>query len=151
STRRLRHPSLNRILSDDGRPSTNTYSDDQSCVIPLNVFDHDNYINDPPPSYHDVQNTRTNVSSPRYTTQPPVQSFDLNYVGSLNNYSTHSSLTSPVDEPPPSYDDYVAIHRSKLLRVHNNLLTNRPNDHFYTAMPADATEIARDSQTTFVS
>ncbi|CAH1737090.1 unnamed protein product [Aphis gossypii] len=150
STRR-RHPSLNRILSDDGRPSTNIYSDDQSCVIPLNVFDHNNYINDPPPSYHDVQNTRTNVSSLRYTAQLPVQSFDLNHADSLNNYSARSSLTSPVDEPPPSYDDFMAIHRSKLSRVHNNLLTNRPNDHLYTAMPSDVTEIARDSQTTLVS
>uniref|UniRef100_A0A2S2P6Q1 Uncharacterized protein n=1 Tax=Schizaphis graminum TaxID=13262 RepID=A0A2S2P6Q1_SCHGA len=144
STRRI-HPSLNQMLSDDGLP--NTYSDDRSCVVPLNVSEY----NDPPPSYHDVQNTRTNHSSLRYSTRPPVQSFDLNHDGSYNNYNANLFLTSPVDdEPPPSYDDYMAIYRSKLSKVHDDLPPNYANDHLYTAMPVDTMESARDLRTIFI-
>ncbi|XP_025192526.1 uncharacterized protein LOC112592622 [Melanaphis sacchari] len=147
STRRV-HSSLNQILSDDGLPSSDAHSDDQSCVMPLNVYEHENNINDPPPSYHDVQNTRTNVSNPWYTTLPPVQSSNLNYDC---KYNVGLLLTSSIDEPPPSYDDFMAIHRSKLPRVYDNLLPNYAYDHLYTAMPVDEMETAQDLQTTFES
>ncbi|XP_060872534.1 uncharacterized protein LOC132946514 [Metopolophium dirhodum] len=154
STRRI-HSSLNQILSDDGLPSTN--SDDRSCVMPLNVNSgYDNDISDPPPSYDDTQITRTHVAS------PPVQGSDLNHVElSTSNYydSVRLFLTSPIDEPPPSYDELpppydecFAIHHLKPTQVHN-LPPSCGNDHniLYMTIPVDTIESARDSQETFVS
>ncbi|XP_015376131.1 PREDICTED: uncharacterized protein LOC107170506 [Diuraphis noxia] len=152
STRRI-HPSLNQILSDEGLQSTN--SDDRSCVMPSNVYlRYDNNVNDPPPSYDETQITRTHVTNPRCTTQGPLHSSDLNYV-ELNTFNDNNSarllLTSPLNEPPPSYDEFLAIHRSKTSQVYN-LPPNCVNDHIlYMAIPVDAIETARDSQTTFVS
>lgn len=145
---------MNQILSDDGLSSNN--SDDRSCVMPSNVYlGYDTNVNDPPPSYDDTQISRTHVESPRYTTlQGPLHSSDLNYI-ELNTLDDNNSarllLTSPLDEPPPSYDEFLAIYRSKTSQVYN-LPPNCANDHIlYTTIPADAIETAQDSQTTFVS
>jgi len=152
---RRRHPSLNQILSDNGRPSTNTNSDNRSCAaMPLNVhLGYDNNINDPPPSYDDTQITRTDVANLRCTTlQPPVQSSDLNCV-ELNtfNNSARLSQTPSLDEPPPSYDEFMAICRSKSPSI-NCLPPNYANDHIlYMTIPVDAIETAYDFRTAFIS
>lgn len=125
--------------------------------MPLNVsLGYDNDISDPPPSYEDTQITRTHVTS------RPVQSSDLNYIelDTFNYYDrARLFLTSPIDEPPPSYDELppsydeiLAIHRSKPSHVHN-LPPNCPNDHniLYMTIPVVAIETTGDSQTTFVS
>ncbi|CAI6362825.1 unnamed protein product [Macrosiphum euphorbiae] len=155
STRRI-NSSLNQILSDESLSSTN--SDDQSCVMPLNINTrYDNDLSDPPPSYEDTQITRTHVAS------TPMQTSDLNYV-ELNTFNYYDSarlfLTSPIDEPPPSYDELpppydecLAIHRLKpTLQVHN-LPPSCGNDHniLYMTIPVDTIETARDSQETFES
>jgi len=124
--------------------------------MPLNVnLGYDNDISDPPPSYDDTQIARTHVAS------PTVQSSDLNYVelNTLNYYdSARLFLTSPIDEPPPSYDDlppsydeFLAIHRSKPSQVHS-LPPNCANDRdiLYMTIPVEAIETARDSQTTLI-
>jgi len=126
--------------------------------MPLNFNTrYDNDLSDPPPSYDDTQITRTHVAS------TPVQSSDLNYVelNTLNYYdSARLFLTSPIDEPPPSYDELpppydecLAIYRLKpTLQVHN-LPPSCGNDHniLYMTIPVDTIETARDSQETFES
>lgn len=153
STRRIL-PSLNQILSDDGLPSTN--SDDRSCIMPLNVHSgHDNDIDDPPPSYDDTIITRTPVASPGCTAQGPVHSPDLNHfeLNAFNGFDDGSFSASPFDEPPPSYDEFLAtFNRSKPSQVHTYLLPNSADDHIlYMTIPVGAIETVRDSQTTFAS
>jgi len=127
--------------------------------MPSNVcLGYDANVDDPPPSYDDTQITRSHVECPGCTTQRPLLSSDLNCV-ELNTFDDNNSargllLTSPLDEPPPSYDEFLAIYRTKTsLQASYNLPPNCANDHvLYMTVPVDAIEVtARDSQTTSVS
>lgn len=109
----LEHESSNLLneiqLDNDGRHVTTTNSNQQRCLVPLNVLNSLEYENVYNPlheqfrqQYNATPTSRINISTTRATFLP--------FCPSLNSVDLHSSNAgsfsrSPLNGPPPSYEE----------------------------------------------
>jgi len=111
---------------DNGRHLTSTNSDQQSCTVPFNIvlngLEYEIMYNPPHEQshrpYNAAQTSRTDISTP-LTTNVPFSS-GLNYVEHNISNVTLSSR-SPLDNPPPSYDECIASPRPTTPHIIINL------------------------------
>jgi len=96
---------------DNSRHSTSSNnSDQQSCIVPLNIeFEYEN-MNNPfheqhSQQYNAARNSRINNTIPRATIVPLGSG--LNYL-ELTTSNVFSVSRSPIDDPPPSYEECMA-------------------------------------------
>ncbi|XP_003244277.1 uncharacterized protein LOC100572519 [Acyrthosiphon pisum] len=108
---------LNEIELDNGSHLTRINSDQQRySEVPLNILNSLEYENilynplqeQPRQQYITAQTSINNISTTRATIIPFSSS--LNYV-ELNSSNVGSFSRSPLDDPPPSYEECVVSYR----------------------------------------
>jgi len=103
---------------DNGIHSTRINSDQQRyTVVPLNVLNSLEYENiynplqeQPRQQYSSAQTSRNNNISTTRATFIPFSS-SLNYVELNSSNNLVSFSRSPLDDPPPSYDECILSYR----------------------------------------
>lgn len=92
----------------------------QHCSVPLNVLNDLDYEDSFPIRPHRLYNVEQtsiiNMSTPQSTIFPLSSSF--NYAVEYNTSNATSFSRSPLDDPPPSYDECIVNSRSTPRFIH---------------------------------
>uniref|UniRef100_A0A2S2NTC6 Uncharacterized protein n=1 Tax=Schizaphis graminum TaxID=13262 RepID=A0A2S2NTC6_SCHGA len=129
----LGDPDSNQIQTDNGINN----SDPQSYSVPfdivLNDLEYKNiYNNTLHTPLHQTNNTaqvsRINVSTPQATIVSLSSS--LNYA-ELNTFNFDSFSRSPLDDPPPSYDETIFTLNTSLVAIYDDDMVRSERDFSY--------------------
>ncbi|XP_050061049.1 uncharacterized protein LOC114129319 [Aphis gossypii] len=116
----ISHSDLNQIQMENVRNLTSVNRVHQRCPVPLNVLNDLEYEN-----FYNPLHTRAhrlhNVEQTSIINMPTPQSTVLNSLNYLVEYNASNATSfsrSPLDDPPPSYDECIASSRLTPRSIH---------------------------------